>query len=481
MKKRTILSLGLALMLMLNPISVLAADNTPVQENGIHDKNEEILPIVYDSNIEIKEQIPTELDFPTNYSMSAEEYKVGDNLDLQAAEIISGPVMYDVIAGRAQDYLTGTGEMKTLELSINPGVYLQAQLTQPALSTLDYDLYILDAEGYILAGSENITHINGTSGTLVESVGYITGGTEAATYYLAVYSANGGSVNDLFTLDYAVSNVCDQLEPSENAMASLPFTFSTGGSQISTATLSAPIDNDWYSIDIPEERIYDELILNISTESTNTCRFEVYQNVNTSGYYEMVKIASSASTATVSVSAGTYYVRVCNDKTVEDYNENDIQAYTFSIIPKLQAEGIVVTEYNGNEGVNHFVQYPGYSRTFFRTEDWIQVTGYVTATDPETSEVYGISNHSVTAEYRNKNWEANNTPDYAIRTGIDITDDTGLFTIRMDLPPAMGVLTYNTGLTTQYFDLCDFDVKLTEQSTICYEDEIVHYKYSLYN
>ena len=90
-------------------------------------------------------------------------------------------------------------------------MYLQAQLTQPSTPSLDYDLYVLDADGNILSGCENITHINGTSGTLPETVGYFTEGTEAATYYLAVLSANGGSANEVFTLDYTVSNACDQL------------------------------------------------------------------------------------------------------------------------------------------------------------------------------------------------------------------------------------------------------------------------------
>lgn len=481
MKKKSIIALSVVVALMMMPMSAFAEEKNEVNFDPESYNVIEQLPITFDSDVEIKQQIPKEItDVPIVLSEESASYAAGEQLNIQNGELIDGPSTYAVVAGRAQDYLSETGDLKLLSLSINPGVYLQAQLTQPNSPGIDYNLYILDAAGNILLGSENITTINGTSGTLPESVGYITQGTEAATYYLAVLSANGGSANETFTLDYSVSNVYDQLEPSENAMSALPFTFGSNGSLIQVTNLSSPIDNDWFVLDIPSERIYDNLMLSISTESTNTCRFEVYRNLSNNGY-AMSKIASSTSGATVSVTTGKYYVRICNDKSMDNYNENDIQNYKFTIIPKLRAEGIIVTEYNGNEGVNHFVQYPGYSRKFFRTKDWISVTGYVTATDKVTNEVYGVENHSVTAVYANPYWEANNTPYYATKTGTDITDSTGQYSIRIDLPPAMGAQTWNAGLTTQYFDLCGFVVRVTSQPSIFYEDTIVHYKQSLYN
>lgn len=482
MVRKKLLAYCFVCALMVNPINVFAAEKSVMETDIVSsDYSTEGLPVTFNADVEIKQQIPVEItNFPSAVSNVEAIYKVGNQLNLQSAELIDVPVTYDVVAGRVEDVLTGTGELKVLALTINPGVYLQAQLTQPSYSNIDYNLYILDSEGYILTGSEYSTRINGTFGTLPESVGYITSGTEAATYYLAVLSSNGGSANETFKLEYSVSNVYDRLEPSENAMFALPFTFGTSGSYIDITSLSSPIDNDWYILQIPEDRIYDELTMNITTGSTNVCCFEVYQNVSSSGY-EMVRLASSTSQTTVSVSTGNYYIRVCNSKTMEEYNENDIQNYTFTIIPKLRADSIYVTEYDGNEGVNHFVQYPGYSRAYFRTTDWIKVTGYVAATDKETGELYGVSGHSVTAVYANPYWEANNTPDFATRTGMDVSDGTGLYSIEISLPIAMGVQTYNNGISTQYFDLCGFEVMLTEQPSIRYEDTIVHFKYSLYN
>lgn len=150
-------------------------------------------------------------------------------------------------------------------------------------------------------------------------------------------------------------------------------------------------------------------------------------------------------------------------------------------MPKLRADGIIVTEYNGNEGANFYVKYPGFSKKMFRTKDWISVTGYVTTRDKETNEVYGVGDYSVTAMYGNPYWEANNTPNYAIRTGVATSDSSGKYSIRISLPPAMGAQTWNAGLTTQYFDVCNIRTGLTNQASIFYNEEFVHYKYSLYN
>ena len=86
-----------------------------------------------------------------------------------------------VVVGTVSDYLTAKGDAKLYNINLPAGVYLQAQLTTPANADLDYDLYLLDAEGNILTGSDYYTYINGTAGTLPEALGYITSG-DTATY-----------------------------------------------------------------------------------------------------------------------------------------------------------------------------------------------------------------------------------------------------------------------------------------------------------
>lgn len=125
-------------------------------------------------------------------------------------------------------------------------------------------MYLLDAEGNILTGSDYYTYINGTAGTLPEALGYITSG-DTATYYLYVLASEGGSVSESFTLDYSVSTACDSYEIDESVRQALAFTYGAGGAYIESRNLSSPIDNDWYVITVPSSRIYDKLKISATT------------------------------------------------------------------------------------------------------------------------------------------------------------------------------------------------------------------------
>ena len=162
---------------------------------------------------------------------------------------------------------------------------------------------------------------------LMVSLGYITSG-DTATYYLYVLASEGGSVSESFTLDYSVSTACDSYEIDESVRQALAFTYGAGGAYIESRNLSSPIDNDWYVITVPSSRIYDKLKISATTASTNTCSVEVYQNVASEGY-QMKRVGSGN---TISVSSGKYYIRVSNAKTMENFDDLDIQNYKLSII-----------------------------------------------------------------------------------------------------------------------------------------------------
>lgn len=195
----------------------------------------------------------------------------------------------------------------------------------------------------------------------------------------------------------------------------------------------------------------------------------------------MKKLTASNSTGKLSVSTGKYYIRVKNFKSAENYNDGDIQNYTLSIVPVLKPEKIIISEYNGNEGVNFFIRYPGFTRSYFRTTSWISVKGTVVATDKDTGMTYGFAGYSVTSKYANPYWEANHTPQKATAVGTTVTDNSGDFYIRIELPDAMGAESYSNGISTQYYDLCDFNTYLTGNENIKYEDKIIQYSYSVYN
>ena len=380
-----------------------------------------------------------------------------------------------VLCGSVTDYLLQTDDFLVYPITLPAGVYLQAQLIQPADNSIDYDLYLLDAEGNILVGSDYYTYLNGTNGTLPEAIGYITSG-NTTTYYMAVLSSLGGSVNEAYTLTYSISDTCDYFEIDETAKEALPFTLEIGGAYVDSRNLNSPVDNDWYAVTIPSNSIYGQLKLSVETGSTNECAVEVYQNISSVGY-EMKRIDDNN---IVNVSEGVYYIRVTNQNTAETFDGSDIQNYTLHIVPVLAPTDIEVLHYNGNEGLDRMVQYPGYPKRYFRTTGWITVSGRALAYDPDTQLYYVVIDCPITAYYYNPYWDANHTSSYVERYGYGVTDSTGNFSITLQLPPAMGALTYRAGVSTQYYDFCTFNTYATDYPNVIWQDNIFHYDRSDY-
>lgn len=468
MKKR-ILSFLLTGMLLIG----IGGSNMVVCAEEAYSEGEDA-SIIFNQDIEIKELIPEEVvDFTALYSNEAPRQD-GFDINVEGIELLeeSKATTFSsraVSAGRVSGYLSATGDAKIYQLDLQPGIFLQAQLTQPDNAGLDYDLYILDAAGEALAYSEYYTNINGMGGTLPEATGYITTGTETATYYLYVHSSQGGSINESFTLEYSISNACDSYEIDDNASQALGFTFGVSGAYINFRNLSSPVDNDWYVINIPSSRAYDKIKMTVTTASSNTCGIEVYKNIATSGF-KMTK--QNLSGNQLSVSAGTYFVRIFNQKTIEEYNEDDIQNYTLDITPILRPDAIVITDLSGTEGLNKVVSYGSFGKHFRTEKGKVTVSGYVTVTDSATGELYGIPYTSVDATYYNPYWDANNTPDYAYVTNSSYTDSDGRFNVEINLPNAVGANMYDVGTSYHYFDDCLIKANVSSYQSI-YDSEVI--------
>lgn len=225
-------------------------------------------------------------------------------------------------------------------------------------------------------------------------------------------------------------------------------------------------------------RIYDKLKISATTASTNTCSVEVYQNVASEGY-QMKRVGSGN---TISVSSGKYYIRVSNAKTMENFDDLDIQNYKLSITPILKATGIVITDLKGSEGLNKVVNYPGYG-AHFRTQGsgTLTVYGVLTATDSSTGVTYAVGGEQINGLYYSPAWEANNTSANAIRRGTGTTDSSGKFEIDISLPPGIGVYSYYGSTSTHYFDICGVSVSPSDDSSISASETIFHLAYTMYH
>lgn len=426
---------------------------------------------------EARYQEPVEITEFGQNDNSIERRRTG-SFDVVEEDVSDFPMVMSassVVAGTVSDYLVQAEDAKIYNIGIPAGVYFQAQLNTPANANIDYDMYLLDSEGNILVGSDYYTMINGNNGTLPEAMGYITSG-ESATYYIYVLSSVGGSVSEPFTLDYSISNSCDNFEIDESAREALPFTFGTDGAYINSRNLNSPIDNDWYIITVPESRTYNKLRITATTDSVNTCKVEVYQNAMTNGY-SMSRVGNGD---TVTVSTGTYYVRVSNALTMEDFDDNDIQNYTLEIAPVLTATGITIESMSGTEG-EKYVTYSGYGRYFRTGTGNVSVTGYAIATDPTTNENFYVADTPVTIMYYNPHWDQNNTPSLAYAYAYGNTDANGRYQINISLPTAMGALCVDTGVSYHYFDFCAMYSSLTENANIRTYKPFYHLSYSDYH
>lgn len=456
--------------------TVQAAETTeiPVIAGEIMGIDSEAVELIYPEQVQITEFDETVDNYVSN--------KINGKIEIDETKVqtVDAPMAVDdstvLLAGSVSDYLTATNDGLLYSLVLPAGVYLQVQLTTPANADLDYDLYLLDADGQVLTGCDYYTYLNGSLGTLPEAFGYFTLG-DTATYYIYVLSSQGGSINQAFTLDYSISVACDRWESDENAREALPFTFGVGGAYIDSRNLSSPVDNEFYEITIPSDRIYDKLKITATTSSANTCSVEVYQNISSSGY-QMKRVGSGS---TIPVSTGTYYIRVSNAKTMEQYDDLDIQNYTLSITPILTANTIVITDLSGTEGKNKVVNYPGYG-TYFRTETGnLTIYGVAAAADSTTGSLYAVEGQEITGTYYSPAWDANNTPSNAYRTATGYTDSQGNFTITIPLPNAIGKYTYDSGVSYHYFDICAVQALVADNPSVSDEQPIFHLAYTSYH
>ncbi|MGG0815349.1 Ig-like domain-containing protein [Paenibacillus alvei] len=358
---------------------------------------------------------------------------------------------------------------------VKPGEVLQVQLDPPLSPQLNYDLYLYEfdmATGNIITtpidhsiyGTYMNNYENGTR-TLTENVGTKNTTSGDKAYLVEVHAKQGGSINDPFTVTLAVSSEYDAYETDENAFHAYGFTVNTSGSSLNTRSISSPIDNDWFSINVPENRNYDALNLSLDNVSMSKgYKVEVY------GAFEgnQMRLLSSPADKNVRIGTGTFYVRVYTTGQYDNTN------YTLTVRPVLRADKISIIGFNSKEGPNDYPTYQ-YGK-HFRAKDTLTVVGRVT-----TSDNYAVANAKVDVLWLNKNWtegSGNRT-----RAASVYTDANGTFTATLSLPPSTGSISeFLPGAInfTHYYDLSGINVQVSERPNVSATNIIYHFAYSLY-
>ncbi|WP_091001393.1 hypothetical protein [Paenibacillus sp. OK003] len=421
-------------------------------------------------------------------SSKLKKHRVKASVNLESATasselqkgLISAP--QSVIATATAETNTYTGYIQQEGTSsflypiyVQPGSILQVQMDNPASAQLDYDLYLYEFDmstgelnptpiDYSIYGTYLNNYGNG-SRTLSENVGTKNSTASSKAYFIEVYGAVGGSINEPFTLTVSTSSTYDAYETDENALHAYPFTVAAGGSTLSSRSINSEVDQDWYKITVPESRNYDAMRIDLDQASVgNGYKAELYGALSNN---RMVFIPST--NGNVSLGTGTYYLKVY---TTSSYSDNN---YSLHLQPVLRADKVVITGYNSNGGSNDYPTY-AYGRYYRITGTSFTVTGVAA-----TSDNYAVANAEVEVLWENDYWSEGSNNRY--RSAKVMTNSSGQFTATLSLPPSTGSISqYLPGAIsfTHYYDICGVLAKVTSRPSANDTDIVYHFAYSIY-
>lgn len=360
-----------------------------------------------------------------------------------------GSIIY---SGTMTGYLSATNTYVLYPANLDAGDYLQARLTLPNNSAIDYDLLFFDSNLSLIKSSDYVTYINDT-GTLQESVGYIAETDESV--YVCVYSVSGGSTTEAYTLDYTITtNFSGENEPSENAKEATSLTLGTDGAVV-TAELNSPIDNDWYSFVVLDSPAYHKIRLSISSSSTaNGCNMEIYRNlVSTPGYYGM-QFVGSGNGGEITLPAGTYYLRVVSTNTFNNFNPSDIPTYTLSVVPVSRVDQIYITEIKSDHGTANINYGQG---SMYRVDgeqtNYVVVKGFACYYDDNG--VHMSANVIINGKIENQQ-QTNSSLKWVYSSNV--TNSAGSYLLEFYLYPGAGKLVGSSPTSTHYYDIMEATV-----------------------
>lgn len=363
--------------------------------------------------------------------------------------------------GSVSGYLAEAGAYALYSLTLSAGDYLQARLTVPNNATIWYALALYDSELNVIKVCQYMPCLNGGT-TLEQSIGYLPASDELV--YIGVISLVGGSETEAFTLDFSVrtnySSLSDSREPNENVQEAAALNLGESGANMS-GMLNSAIDNDWYSFTVIDSPQYDKIRLQFTSASAgNGCRMEVYQNI-AEDYFAMQLVASGAGEGEANLPAGTYYVRVVNTNTFNEFNPADNYAYNLSVVPVSRVDRIEITKYVGPSGVDGFSYPEGSSyRLYDRASNFINITCFAYYTD-SLGNKYAAKNVKLQALVENTGYPKGSS--LAITGGTAVVGNNGFCVIGVNVNRSKGQNLYHGDL----YDVMDVQVCPLYDPKIC--------------
>lgn len=459
MRKKVILSMFLSILLL-------------ASSNVLPSKALEYSEVTWDTNdfyLESTQLLKLEDDkYKENFSSESIKASTVENFgdSLRVESIGNATMLY----GSQSGFLPSAGQYSLFPLDLTTGSYLQARLTPPIDSQIDYDLRLYDSSFNLLSQCDYLTAMREGQKTIEESLGYFAN--SDLKVYLCVISAQGGSLDKPYVLDMVVTtNASDSNEIDESASQATTLTFNNYARASVTRNLNSPVDNDWYVFNVEDSPAYDKMRLQLNNTSSNGAKIEIFQNLSPNPqYFGLLKLAEGNG-GELDLGPGQYYLRVINTNSLESFNINDIGSYTLSIEPVGRVDLIQITYINGYNRTE-IAYNQGYHVRIDKTKpSSVTVTGVTYYYDE--NHVKRVSpNARVHGQVTNTEWLDISRPDMAYTNKDAVSDKTGLFKVSIPLLTPLGGDSYynpfNNSVHT--YDYMIIDVNSIDNSNVQAED-----------
>ncbi len=351
--------------------------------------------------------MPEIIDVEATPNLDIVTYSV-DNTDIDHAELISvNSMSFDMIAEQNQQrwyYFWSEAGKLTIDL------------TTPESENVDYDVYLYR---YSDDDDGTVNYINGSqkNGTSNEHIAMMV---NSGVYFVVVNGYSGYDAEHSFRLGIGYSNTYDSAEIDDDfssaKVVSVPFNV--------TGTIDNAYDNDYIKFTVTETGAV-KLLVSDNNSSNNDYRMELYNGSGKGlGYLPEGRAAS------VSLTAGNYYVRVL----ASTYADDNTSTYTLSGSFVKSAASVVVTKAG-----DAFIDY-GQGK-FWRIDGSAVVTG--TAYDAN-----GNPMPNTNIEIRVETVKNN-----AIISASGTTDSNGNFSIKLVIGNGVGEFEYDSGVSYHHYDV----------------------------
>lgn len=218
------------------------------------------------------------------------------------------------------DYITNEDEMKSVTFALTEGSILDASLSCPKNSNLDYNLVLasIDDDGSVtpIKVSSLGTYVDPSTGkTVDEGISYVHNQATIGYFALFVLSSAGSSTTESFTLTVSIGNpgIYDSQEPNDSAFEATSISgLSASGS------LHVENDQDWYMVDL-NAGLYEVTAGNYKTDMYLVATGNKLVKPDLVGSRYIID------------DEGTYFVKVSSDKTGDNFKSG---SYTLRLEDK---------------------------------------------------------------------------------------------------------------------------------------------------